>query len=223
MQALQDLEKLEIEILELLNSIKVLDYLYFGGGTMMRLCHNLNRYSTDLDFWLDKNSDSKIIYTKCQSSLSEAYQLRDSANKKFTLLFEIKAPIVNRNLKIEIRKDQTDFKWERKIAFSKFTNKQVMVKALSLDQMMQNKIEALLSRKLIRDAFDIQFLLMRGVELQPEKDKLERSLKIINNFKEQEYKVTLGSILEEKDRKFHLENKFKLLKEELTNSINQLK
>ena len=223
MQALHDLEKLEIEILELLNSIKVLDYLYFGGGTMMRLCHNLNRYSTDLDFWLDKNSDSKIIYTKCQSSLSEAYQLRDSANKKFTLLFEIKAPIVNRNLKIEIRKDQTDFKWERKIAFSKFTNKQVMVKALSLDQMMQNKIEALLSRKLIRDAFDIQFLLMRGVELQPEKDKLERSLKIINNFKEQEYKVTLGSILEEKDRKFHLENKFKLLKEELTNSINQLK
>jgi hypothetical protein len=223
MQALQDLEKLEIEILELLNSIKVLDYLYFGGGTMMRLCHNLNRYSTDLDFWLDKNSDSKTIYTKCKSSLSEAYQLRDSANKKFTLLFEIKAPIVNRNLKIEIRKDQTDFKWERKIAFSKFTNKQVMVKALSLDQMMQNKIEALLSRKLIRDAFDIQFLLMRGVELQPEKDKLERSLKIINNFKEQEYKVTLGSILEEKDRKFHLENKFKLLKEELTNSINQLK
>jgi len=223
MQALQDLEKLEIEILELLKSIKVLDYLYFGGGTMMRLCHNLNRYSTDLDFWLDKNSDPKIIYTKCKSSLSEAYQLRDSANKKFTLLFEIKAPIVNRNLKIEIRKDQTDFKWERKIAFSKFTNKQVMVKALSLDQMMRNKIEALLSRKLIRDAFDIQFLLMRGVELQPEKDKLERSLKIINNFKEQEYKVTLGSILEEKDRKFHLENKFKLLKEELTKSINQLK
>jgi len=223
MQALQDLEKLEIEILELLNSIKVLDYLYFGGGTMMRLCHNLNRYSTDLDFWLDKNSDPKIIYTKCKSSLSEAYQLRDSANKKFTLLFEIKAPAVNRNLKIEICKEQTDFKWERKIAFSKFTNKQVMVKALSLDQMMQNKIEALLSRKLIRDAFDIQFLLMRGVELQPEKDKLERSLKIINNFKEQEYKVTLGSILEEKDRKFHLENKFKLLKEELTKSINQLK
>jgi hypothetical protein len=223
MQALQDLEKLEIEILELLNSIKVLDYLYFGGGTMMRLCHNLNRYSTDLDFWLDKNSDSKIIYTNCKSPLSKAYQIRDSANKKFTLLFEIKAPTVNRNLKIEIRKEQTDFKWERKIAFSKFTNKQVMVKALTLDQMMQNKIEALLSRKLIRDAFDIQFLLMRGVELQPEKDKLERSLKIINNFKEQEYKVTLGSILEEKDRKFHLENKFKLLKEELTKSINQLK
>jgi len=223
MQALQDLEKLEIEILEQLNSIKVLDSLYFGGGTMLRLCHNLNRYSTDLDFWLNKKSDPKSIYTKCKSSFSTAYQLTDSANKKFTLLFEIKAPTVNRRLKIEIRKEQTDFDWERKIAFSRFTNKQVMVKALSLNQMMKNKTEALLSRKLIRDAFDIEFFLMRGIDLPADKDKLSKALQIINNFKEQEYKVTLGSILEEKDRKFYLENRFKLLKEQLTKSITELK
>jgi hypothetical protein len=223
MQALQDLEILEIEILELLNSIKVLDYLYFGGGTMLRLCHNLNRYSTDLDFWLDKKSDPKSIYAKCKESLSTAYKLTDSANKKFTLLFELKSTNVNRSLKIEIRKEQTDFDWERKIAFSKFTNKQVMVKSLTLDQMMNNKIEALLSRKLIRDAFDIEFLLMRGIDLPVDKDKLSKALQIINNFKEQEYKVTLGSILEEKDRKFYLENRFKLLKEELTKTIKELK
>jgi hypothetical protein len=223
MQALQDLEILEIEILELLNSIKVLDYLYFGGGTMLRLCHNLNRYSTDLDFWLDKKSDPKSIFTKCKSSLSDAYQLTDSANKKFTLLFELKAPNVNRSLKIEIRKEQTNFDWERKIAFSRFTNKQVMVKALTLDQMMKNKIEALLSRKLIRDAFDLEFLLMRGIDLPNDKEKLSDALQTINNFKEQEYKVTLGSILEEKERKYYLENRFKLLKEEITKSINELK
>lgn len=221
MQTLQDLEKLEIEILELLNSIKVLDYIYFGGGTMLRLCHNLNRYSTDLDFWLDKKSDSKSIYAKCKESLSEAYKVTDSANKKFTLLFEIKAPSVPRSLKIEIRKEQTKFDWEKKIAFSRFTNKQVMVKALTLNQMMKNKIEALLSRKLIRDAFDIQFLLMRGVELPSSSDRLEQALKIINNFKEQEYKVTLGSILEANDRKFYLGNKFKFLKEELIKNINE--
>jgi hypothetical protein len=223
MQALQDLEILEIEILELLNSIKVLDYLYFGGGTMLRLCHNLNRYSTDLDFWLDKKSNPKLIYTKCKSSLSDAYQLTDSANKKFTLLFELKAPNVNRSLKIEIRKEQTNFDWERKIAFSRFINKQVRVKALTLDQMMKNKIEALLSRKLIRDAFDLEFLLMRGIDLPNDKEKLSDALQTINNFKEQEYKVTLGSILDEKERKFYLENRFKLLKEEITKSINELK
>jgi hypothetical protein len=221
MQALQDLEKLEIEVLELLNSIKVLDYLYFGGGTMLRLCHNLNRYSTDLDFWMDKKSDPKAIYYKCKSTLSANYNLTDSANKKFTLLFEIKTSTVNRSLKIEIRKEQTEFKWERKIAFSRFTNKQVMVKGLTLDQMMRNKTEALLSRKIIRDAFDIQFLLMRGTPLSTDKQKLKKILAVINNFKEQDYKATLGSILDEKDRKFYIGNKFSLLTEEINKSLSE--
>jgi len=222
MRALQDLEVFEIEVLELLNSIKVLDKLYFGGGTMLRLCHNLNRYSTDLDFWLDKKEDSKTAYLSIKKTLSDNYRLIDSANKKFTLLFEIKTPSVNRSLKIEIRKEQTEFEWERKIAFSKHTNKQVMVKGLTLRKMMENKFNALLSRKLIRDAFDIEFLLMRGVEIPLDKNKLELALQIIGNFKDQEYKVTLGSILEEKERKYYLENRFKFLKEELTKNINSL-
>ncbi len=220
MQALQDLEVFEIEVLELLNSIKVLDKLYFGDETMLRLCHNLNRYSTDLDFWLDKKKDSKAIFLTIKKALSDNYKLIDSANKKFTLLFEIKTPSVNRSLKIEIRKEQIDFEWERKIAFSKYAHKQVMIKGLTLKQMMRNKIDALLSRKLIRDAFDIEFLLMRGIEIPSDKSKLENALQIINNFKEQEYKVILGSILEEKARKFYLENRFKFLKEELKKSLN---
>ena len=222
MQALQDLEIFEIEVLELLNSIKVLDKLYFGGGTMLRLCHNLNRYSTDLDFWLNSLEDSKSIFLTIKNTIADNYKLIDAANKKFTLLFEIKTPSVNRSLKIEIRKEQIDFEWERKIAFSKYAHKQVMIKGLTLNQMMKNKIDALLSRKIIRDAFDIEFLLMRGVELPSDKNKLESTLQIINNFKEQEYKVTLGSILEEKDRKFYLENRFKFLKEELAKNINRL-
>lgn len=222
MQALQDLEIFEIEVLELLNSIKVLDKLYFGGGTMLRLCHNLNRYSTDLDFWLDIKEDSKALNAAIKKVFSENYRMIDSANKKFTLLFEIKTPSINRSLKIEIRKEQTNFEWERKIAFSKYAHKQVMVKGLTLNQMMKNKIDTLLSRKIIRDAFDIEFLLMRGIELPKDKNKLKSALQIINNFKEQEYKVTLGSILEEKDRKYYLENRFKFLKEELTKNINRL-
>lgn len=222
MQALQNLEKLEIEILDLFNSIRILDLLYFGGGTMLRLCHNLNRYSTDLDFWLDEQGDSKSIYLTIKKSLSDNYKLTDSANKKFTLLFELKSPSVNRRLKIEIRKEHQNFEWERKIAFSRFTSNQVMVKGLTLKQMMKNKFEALLSRKIIRDAFDIQFMLMRGIEIPKDKDRSQQVLQVINSFKERDYKVTLGSILEEKDRKFYLENRFNLLKEELINQINSI-
>ncbi len=221
MQTLQNLEILEIETLELLNSIRVLEFLYFGGGTMLRLCHNLNRYSTDLGFWLDISADSKQIYKSIRNVLSDNYKLTDSMNKRNTLIFEFKSSSVNRSLKIEIRKKQMDFDWEYKIAFSKFTTKQVMVKALTLSQMMKNKFEALLSRKIIRDAFDIEFLLMRGIELPSDKEKLQAALQIINNFKEQDFKVTLGSILDEKERNYYLKNRFKLLKEELTKNINQ--
>jgi hypothetical protein len=220
MQTLQNLEKLEIEVLELLNSIKALDSLYFGGGTMLRLCHNLNRYSTDIDFWLDTKTDAKIFYSSVKKILADSYRLTDSANKKFTLLYEIKSPSLNRSLKIEIRKERQNFEWERKIAFSKFSNKQVLVKGLTLNQMMKNKIEALLSRKIIRDCFDIEFLLMRGVSLTANKVKLQEALTIINNFKEQDYKVVLGSILDEKERKFYLENRFQFLKEEIIKNIN---
>ncbi|MBU2445077.1 MAG: nucleotidyl transferase AbiEii/AbiGii toxin family protein [Bacteroidetes bacterium] len=219
MQDLQSLEIFEIEVLELLNSIKVLDSVFFGGGTMLRLCHNLNRYSTDLDFWLDINSDSRLIYSKIKEALSGNYRIIDSTNKKYTLLFEFRSSKITRNLKIEIRKEQKDFDWERKIAFSKFSNKQVVVKALSLHQMMVNKTEAFLSRKLIRDCFDIEFLLMRGVEIISEKSKLEMMLRIIDNFKDRDFKITLGSVLDEKDRKFYAENKFMFLQEEIKRKL----
>ncbi|NCS85463.1 MAG: nucleotidyl transferase AbiEii/AbiGii toxin family protein [Cyanobacteria bacterium] len=137
---LQALEILEIETLDLLNSKNVLDKLYFGGGTMLRLCHNLNRYSTDLDFWLKDGANQKNIFNLLLNIFQQKYSLIDSQNKFHTLLFQIKSPSSKRSLKIEIRKVQTDFQWERKIAFSRFTIKQVQLNGLTLEQMMKNKI-----------------------------------------------------------------------------------
>lgn len=223
MQDLQDLEILEIEVLELLNSIKVLDHLYFGGGTMLRLCHNLNRFSTDLDFWLDNTTDSKIIFKKLNASLSEKYSILDSANKRNTLLFQFRSSNSKRSLKIEIRKEQTNFDWEKKIAYSKFSNKQILVNGLTLAQMLNNKIEAVLSRKIIRDIYDIQFLIMRGEKLPPDEYKLNKILEIIKNFNSRDYKVTLGSLLEKNEREFYVQNKFMLLQEEIVNQLSLMR
>jgi hypothetical protein len=219
MQELQSLEIFEIEVLELMSNARMMESLYFGGGTMLRLCHNLNRYSTDLDFWLNNKKDSKQFFSSLKNLLESNYTVTDAENKKNTLLFEIKTPSLKRCLKIEIRKEQTDFEWERKIAFSSFTNKQVLVKALTLSQMMKNKVKALLSRKAIRDCFDIEFLLMRGIPLPKEKKKLEAMLRVIDSYKERDFKVTLGSILSVNDRKLYVERRFALLKEEITSKI----
>ena len=52
MQDLIKQEQFELEVLDRLQSGRFLDRLVFGGGTMLRLCYGLGRYSVDLDFWL---------------------------------------------------------------------------------------------------------------------------------------------------------------------------
>ncbi len=215
MQDLQNLEKLEIQTLQLLNSNRLLESLFFGGGTMLRLCHNLPRYSTDLDFWITKETNPNNLFEKITEMLSEKFTLIDKANKRNTLLFQFRSSVSQRTMKIEIRKNMKNFEWERKIAFSRFTSIQVPVKALTLSQMLKNKIDALLSRKIIRDAFDIQFLIMRGVELNVEKKKLKKLLSTIKSFNDLDFKVVLGSVLPEKEREYYIKNKFNFLIEEI--------
>lgn len=217
---LVNLEKLEIEVLHNLNSRRLLDELYFGGGTMLRLCHGLNRYSTDLDFWIKPDAESAKIYAKLKEALSVNYTISDNQNKFYSLVFQIKSPISKRSLKIEIRKEQDNFEWERRIAFSNFTNKQVQLNSLTLDQMMKNKISALLSRKIIRDVFDIDFLVKRGVKINVEKFKLETMLKVIESFNERDLKVTLGSLLEKNERDYVVNEKFSFLKQTIISKIN---
>jgi predicted nucleotidyltransferase component of viral defense system len=219
MRELQDLEKFEMETLRVLNQIRMLDKLFFGGGTMLRLCHNLNRYSTDLDFWMKSTDNAKDIFWKIHQSFSNAFTMKDAEEKTNTLIFEINTPESVRNLVVEIRKDQSGFDWERKIAFSSISRVQVAVKALTLEQMMKNKIKAFLARRLIRDCFDIEFLLFRGVSLSSQRRELYQMIEIVESFKERDFKVALGSLLEDKDRKFCIENQFQFLKEEIRKQI----
>ncbi len=81
---------------------------------------------------------------------------------------------------------------------------------------MINKKNALIDRNEIRDAFDIEFMLRKGIEL-PEMSIHQKTelLKHIDTFKEQDFKVKLGSILTDEMRKYYIKNKFSLLKEKL--------
>ena len=150
MQDLIKQERFEIEVLEKLNSRKFLNNLTFGGGTMLRLCFGLNRYSVDLDFWLTKKIDKKKLYREIKAYLAGQYVLKDSADKFYTVLFELKSKDYPRSLKIEIRKEIKKVKTEQAIAYSRYSNGQVFLKIVSLESMMESKIKAFLDRKEIR-------------------------------------------------------------------------
>jgi predicted nucleotidyltransferase component of viral defense system len=219
MQDLIKQEQFELEVLNRLHSGKFLNNLVFVGGTMLRLCFDLNRFSIDLDFWIIREIDPKQLFKNLRFYLAKFYTLTDSALKFHTLLFELKKKDYPRSLKIEIRKGLKRIRTELALAYSKYSNTQVLVRVISLQDIMEAKINAFLERKEIRDVFDIEFLYKRGVRLNVEKPKLQRILKIIDSFTTRDYSVKLGSLLEEEYRKYYIKENFKILRLAIKNIL----
>jgi hypothetical protein len=106
---------------------------------------------------------------------------------------------------------------KKKIAFSNHSIKQILLNAPTLEQTMTNKIQAFLDREEVRDCFDIEFLLRRGIDLPVLTHKEFTVLqKKIGLLKDADFKVKLGSILEKDMRDYYAENKFSFLEEKLT-------
>ena len=211
------------EVLEKLKNNRFLDPLVFGGGTMLRLCHDLPRYSADLNLWFVKGINLESYYDDLRNFIDQSFEMTDSENKYHTFLFEFRSADYPRRLKIEIRKIIQECDFQDKIAFSRFTNKQVILKTLTLDQMMKNKIEAILDRREIRDGFDIEFLLRRGIKFPELPNKTFQQLKnVVQCFTEKEFKVTLGSVLEPEVREYYIANRFSYLLERLTFKLGEM-
>jgi len=217
MQDLIQQEIFELEVLNRLNSARLLTRLFFGGGTMLRLCHGLERFSVDLDFWL-KGLPSNDLFERFRACLGGAYSLADAADKYHTWLFELKSKAYPRALKIEIRKDVGDFTFrtEQNIAFSRYTPLQVLVTAISLPDMAAAKVRAFLQRGEIRDVYDLEFLCKRGIipEISPADRK--ELLAGIDALTRHDYQVKLGSLIEEPLRTYYRQENFKILKAKLT-------
>ena len=209
-------EVFEIEVLYRLNSAKLLDPLVFCGGTMLRLCKELNSYSVDLDIWIVIKTPQPTFFERLQSALAEDYEITDAQIKHFTVLVEIRSSTYPKRLKIEIRREQNVCDFQTKIAFSHFSTQQVLLKAHTLDQTMKNKIDALIDRGEIRDCFDIEFMLRRGTELPDlSLGQVKNLMKRTTGFKDKDFKVKLGSIVDNDTRIYYAQNRFSYLLEKL--------
>jgi len=211
MELLRRHEMFEIEILERLKNGKLLDGLVFGGETMLRLCYDLNRYSTDLDFWFIKKIDASQYLSKARDCLAKAFEITDATVKYYSVLLELRSPRYPKRLKIEIRKTGGRGDFQESIAFSKYDTRQVLLRVFTLEEMMKRKTHAALERKDIRDFFDIEFLLRKGAEFNITGPRKEKLRKIIGTFKPRDFRVALGSLLEPDMRRFYIKNGFSYL------------
>jgi len=152
-----------MEVLDRMNSGRFLDRLLFTGGTMLRLCHGLERFSVDLDFRLSSGVDPEAFFTGLSDYLGRYYQITDAADKYNTLLLELKSSEFPRRLKLEIRKQGGEVSSEQAIAYSVHSTLQVLLRVVTLQEMMASKIDAFLKRQEIRDAYDLEFLVKARV------------------------------------------------------------
>ncbi|MBW2083982.1 MAG: nucleotidyl transferase AbiEii/AbiGii toxin family protein, partial [Deltaproteobacteria bacterium] len=89
MNALEKHEIFEIEVLDKLKNGRVLQGLVFGGGTMLRLCHEMKRFSADLDFWKITDVDDNKLFEELQNLLRKDYEITDAQIKYYTILVEV--------------------------------------------------------------------------------------------------------------------------------------
>lgn len=222
MQDLIKHEQFEMEVLEKLYNAKILPKLIFIGGTMLRLCHGLDRYSVDLDFRLKDKADEIEVFNKTKKLINDNYAVKHIFNKYFTMLFEFKKESYPRSLKIEIRKEEKKIKPVKAIAYTSNSNIQVILNVISLEDMMVKKINAFLNRTEIRDAYNLEFLIKKGVKLNLDKNIAEKIKSKILNLKSNDYKVKLAPLLPTEKRSYYNKANFRILLSELDKIINNI-
>ena len=216
MKRLQDHEHFEMSLIQWLRSKRFLEPLVFGGGTMLRLCHELPRYSLEMDFWFFKKTDFARFYKRLRDLLTKDHDVTDAQDKYYSPLFEIRRARGTPRLKIEMRKKIAPIgSSEEKIAFSPHSPTQVLIRGFKLRQMFQNKVHALIDRGEIRDAFDLKFLARKGVVIELDEQQSRKVRERLRGFKKRDFDVKLGSILVPELREYYRENRFRFLEEKL--------
>ena len=158
-----------------------------------------------------------VFYQQLENLIGQEYDLTDMQNKFSSILAEFRNMAGIPKLKIKMRKTLAPGgSTEEKIAFSPHFPTQVVVRGFTLDQMFRNKVLALLDRGEIRDAFDMEFLARRGVDLDLNEADKKKIIERLQGFRKRDFSVKLGSVLLPELREYYNQKRFAHLEEKLT-------
>ncbi len=182
--------------------------LIFKGGTALYKFYNLNRFSEDLDFTLNKkNFDFERLAKKILSSLDwlgirgkvkEFSKYRNEVNIKFNFIGPeyrgSKESMAFVSLNISLRERAINFKMEKLIpSYREIPAFDVFV--FSAEEILAEKVRAILSRNKPRDVYDLWFLLKRGAKI--DFGLINKKLKLIGKkFSKKEF---FGKVEEKRD------------------------
>ncbi|GAB4219235.1 MAG: hypothetical protein Fur009_4350 [Candidatus Microgenomates bacterium] len=195
-------EYLQLVFLNHLYQLKESEKIFFKGGTAIRLLFNSPRFSEDLDFSTSFSKEKiKQIVKKIEKSIQ-----KELPNLKILPLysgvegerFRIKYQDKDLKYPLTIRLDfhigrvgQTEiFPITTRFPINIFS----LVSCLSRDEILKEKIIALIDRSKGRDFFDVWFLLDKGIKTRVKIDK-ELLIKKIENYPTKKLKSDLAKFL----------------------------
>ncbi len=180
-------EYLQVMTLKFLYGLDGSEFLRFGGGTCLRICHNLPRFSEDLDFSLDNNHlDTSILIKKLEIEfknhnldfeISTPEHIKEKRIQKYwlkfpTLLYKLKiSPLKNEKLNIKLEIDKFPAKNGRGEFFyiTKFDEYFPIYKN-DLPTLFSGKIGAVIERgyHAMRDFYDLIWYLNNNIQVNYE-------------------------------------------------------
>lgn len=216
-------EYLQLVFLSHLYRLKESSKIFFKGGTAIRLLLGSSRFSEDLDFsTFYSKKEIKEIITKIERSMKielPEIKILSLYSEKEGERFRIKYQDKYLKYPLTIRLDFHQVKKIGKTAVSPLITKFPIVifpliLHLSFEEILKEKIEALLTRGKGRDFFDVWFLLEKGI--MTEKTNKEKLIKKIKNFSQKQLEKDLSKFLPVSQRRL-----LKILKEKLVFFINK--
>ena len=185
--------------------------LAFKGGTSLMFFHNLNRFSTDLDFNLLDPDKLNLAYDKVRAILTRFGTIDDEAKKLYGPVLVLNYGKGERMLKVEISVHQYPNHYEMRSLAG--TDIRVMV----MSDMFAHKLCAMGERLSPRDIYDVWFFLQNHTEINEEIVRI-RTAKSVSEYtawcaehvKEASQKLLmqgLGEVLNDAKSKTFVKNK----------------
>ena len=134
----------------------------FKGDTSLMFFHNLNRFSTDLDFNLLDATKLDIVYNKVRAILTRFGTIDDEAKKLFGPVLVLNYGKGERMLKVDISIREYPNHYEmRSLAGTD-------IRVMTMPDMFAHKLCAMGERLSPRDIFDVWFFLQNHTEINEE-------------------------------------------------------
>jgi len=164
--------------------------LLFKGGTALRIILESPRFSEDLDFsaFNIKHPEIEKIIANTLTNIEKSGLLVDIEESKKTsggylaiIIFKLENYVSKIQIEISLRSGKK-ISGTRSIIHNSFTPAYTLVH-LNMEDLIGEKIEALLNRKKPRDFFDYYYLLTGNYAIAKEKSNLKKVLSVLEKSK----------------------------------------